>query len=146
MSLLAITRHLIRGVGLHGTTAAHLRVTSGPIPPPIDLVGPDSVVRSLYPNVPIPECGVYQHVFLRIESNGRKVAIVDGISGREYCFNQLHESVVRRAGGGGREIASVTLRIQHIQKPESALQAYPPMPPLKACHCTHHPSRLGLPS
>eukprot|EP00731_Ephydatia_muelleri_P025132 Em0017g215a len=101
-SLFAITRHLFRGAGLHGTTAAHLRVTSRPIPPPIDPVGPDNVVRSPYPSVPIPECGVYQHVFSQIESNGRKVAIVDGISGREYSFNELHESVVNFSSGLNR--------------------------------------------
>ena len=96
-------RGVVRGdARLHGAAATQLRVTGRPVQPSIQTIGPDNVVRSPHPDVIIPEDSVYQHVFSRIGANGKKVAIVDGVTGREYTYNELHESVVNLSSGLNR--------------------------------------------
>ena len=70
--------------------------------PSVKIIGPDHVVRSPYPDATIPDCSLYHHVFSQSDKHGTKVAIVDGVTGREYSYNELHESVVNFSSGLNR--------------------------------------------
>eukprot|EP00731_Ephydatia_muelleri_P025133 Em0017g216a len=90
------TRRLIKASGVHGTAVAQLHLTGKPS---ISIIGPDNVVRSPYPDVTIPEISLYDHVFSQVENHRKKIAIVDGVTGREYSYNELHESIVHFSSG-----------------------------------------------
>ena len=60
------------------------------------------MVRSPYPDVTIPECSLYHHVFSHIGKHGQKTAIVDGVTGREYSYNELGRSVINFSSGLNR--------------------------------------------
>ena len=70
--------------------------------PSVKIIGPDHVVRSPYPDVTIPDCSLYHHVFSQSDKHGTKVAIVDGVTGREYSYNKLNGSVVNLSSGLNR--------------------------------------------
>ena len=76
---------------MHGTAVAQVRLTGKPS---ISIIGPDNVVRSPYPDATIPEISLYDHVFSQVEKHGRKIAIVDGVTGREYSYNEINETVI----------------------------------------------------
>jgi len=57
------------------------------------------VVKSPYEAVPIPETNFYSHVFQHFSKYGKKTALVDGVTGREYSYNEVQESVVNMASG-----------------------------------------------
>ena len=90
---------MVKAAEVHGTAATALRVTAQPS---VKIVGPDYVVRSPYPDANIPECSVYHHVFSQIDNHGKKTAIVDSITGREYSYTEIHESVVNFSSGLNR--------------------------------------------
>ena len=89
-------------MGLHGASASQLHITGRPLLPSINPIGTDHVVRSPFPDVTVPDCSVYSHVFSRIDANGKRIVIVDGVTGREYSFNELHESVINLSSGLNR--------------------------------------------
>ncbi|XP_065902859.1 probable 4-coumarate--CoA ligase 3 isoform X2 [Dysidea avara] len=57
------------------------------------------VVRSPFKPVPIPEINLYSHVFQYFPKYGKKTALIDGVTGREYSYNEVQESVVNMASG-----------------------------------------------
>ena len=56
-------------------------------------------MRSPYNSGPIPETNVYNHVFQHFPKYGKKTALIDGVTGREYSYNEVQESVVNMASG-----------------------------------------------
>lgn len=42
-----------------------------------------------------PEVNLYSHVYKNMSKYGSKVAIIDGVSGREYTFNEIDETTAR---------------------------------------------------
>ena len=57
------------------------------------------IVQSPCTDIPLPETSLYSHVFQHFPKYGEKIALVDGITGREYSYNELQESVVNMASG-----------------------------------------------
>ena len=47
----------------------------------------------------IPGIDIYTHVFQKFPEHDRKIAIIDGVTGREYSYNKVQESVVNMASG-----------------------------------------------
>ena len=66
-------------------------------------IGPDRcrVVRSPCVSVPFPAeaSSLYSHVFQQFPKHGKKIALVDGVSGREYSYAELQELVANMASG-----------------------------------------------
>ena len=93
-------RKLIKAARVHGTGFMQdLRVSGRPL---VKIIEPDHMVRSPYPDVTIPECSLYDHVFSKVDQYGQKVAIVNGVTGREYSYSQLHNSVTSFSSGLNR--------------------------------------------
>ena len=59
----------------------------------------DCTVKSPFPAVAIPEANFYNHVFQHFPKYGKKTALIDGVTGREYSYNEVQESVVNMASG-----------------------------------------------
>ena len=62
-------------------------------------IGGDCVIKSPWTEVSIPETNIYTHIFNRFSKYGRKAALIDGVTGREYSYNEIQESVVNMASG-----------------------------------------------
>ena len=58
-------------------------------------IGPDNVVASPFEAVPYPKVSLYSQVFKDVAKHGPKVAIVDGVTGREYTYNEVDESTAK---------------------------------------------------
>ena len=56
----------------------------------------DFVVRCPNEDTAIPEKNFYNHVF---QPFGKATALIDGVTGREYSYNEVQESVVNMASG-----------------------------------------------
>ena len=54
--------------------------------------------RRKYVSVP-PETNLYNHIFQHFPKYGKKTALIDGVTGREYSYNEVQESVVNMASG-----------------------------------------------
>ena len=50
-------------------------------------------------HVNIHEFFAVMHVFQKFPKYGKKVALIDGVTGREYSYNEVQESVVNMASG-----------------------------------------------
>ena len=61
--------------------------------------GPDGVIKSPWTDISIPETNIYDHISNRFPKYGRKTALIDGVTGREYSYNEVQESVVNMASG-----------------------------------------------
>ena len=59
----------------------------------------DRIIESPCINVPLPETNLYSHVFKQFPKYGKKTALIDGVTGREYSYNEVQESVVNMASG-----------------------------------------------
>ena len=59
----------------------------------------DLVVKCPYGDTVIPETNFYNHVFQHFPKYGKKTALIDGVTGREYSYNEVQESVVNMASG-----------------------------------------------
>ena len=57
------------------------------------------IVKCPYKDTDIPEINFYSHVFQQFPKYGKKVALIDGVTGREYSYNEVQESVVNMASG-----------------------------------------------
>ena len=57
------------------------------------------IVNCPYEEAFIPETDIYTHVFQQFSEHGRKTALIDGVTGREYSYNEVQESVVNMASG-----------------------------------------------
>ena len=57
------------------------------------------IVKCPYEDTCIQEINFYNHVFQQFPKYGRKVALIDGVTGREYSYNEVQESVVNMASG-----------------------------------------------
>ena len=62
-------------------------------------IGEVCVIKSPWTDVSIPEANLYNHIFNRFPKYGRKTALIDGVTGREYSYNEVQESVVNMASG-----------------------------------------------
>ena len=62
-------------------------------------IGSDYVVKSPCVDVSIPETNLCSHLLQRFPKYGKKVALIDGVTGREYSYNEVQESVVNMASG-----------------------------------------------
>ena len=62
----------------------------------------DRIVHSPHVNVPLPETNLYNHVFQQFPKYDKKIALIDGVTGREYSYNEVQESVVNMASGLAR--------------------------------------------
>lgn len=58
-------------------------------------ISPDNVVTSPFEPVAYPELNLYSCVFKDVARHGSKVAIIDGVSGKEYTFNEVDENTSR---------------------------------------------------
>ena len=58
-------------------------------------ISPDNVVSSPFESRHYPEVSLYSHVFQNFSKYGSRVAIVDGVSGKEYTFNEVNESTAK---------------------------------------------------
>ena len=65
---------------------------SPPTPAITAPISPSKVVTSPFEPVSYPEVNLYSHVFKNVSRHGSKVAIVDGVSGRAYTFNEVDET------------------------------------------------------
>ena len=52
-----------------------------------------------YEDTYIPESSFYNHIFQHFPKYGKKTALIDGVTGREYSYNEVQESVVNMASG-----------------------------------------------
>ena len=57
------------------------------------------IVKCPYEDTYIPETNFYSHVFQHFPKYGKKTALIDGVTGREYSYNEIQESVVNMASG-----------------------------------------------
>ena len=86
-----------------------LLLTSGLHSNPLDgfdlsiTVGPNNIVRSPYPDVPVPNASLYSHVFRDFDKFGRKIALVNGETGREFSFNEIKEKTNRLSSALNRK-------------------------------------------
>ena len=60
-----------------------------------DLVAQDNTVRSPKADLEVPQVSLYSHVFGNFAQYGKKTAIIDGFSGREYSFNEIDETTAK---------------------------------------------------
>ena len=88
--LLAATRHLrtvspaaVLSANFHSSTSLRLELRN---------IDSNNVVKSPLPDVHIPETNLYNHVFRDAASFGRKIAIINGETGREYSFAEIEEA------------------------------------------------------
>ena len=83
------------------------KVTRGKVLSPItssfstnsSVISSDFIVRCPYDDVVIPKTRFYDHVFQNFPKYGKKIALIDGVTGREYSYNEVQESVVNIASG-----------------------------------------------
>ena len=66
-------------------------------------VGPNNIVRSPYPDVPVPNASLYSHVFRDFDKFGRKIALVNGETGREFSFSEIKEKTNRLSSALNRK-------------------------------------------
>ena len=59
----------------------------------------DFIVKCPYEDTYIPESSFYNHVFQHFSKYGKTIALIDGVTGREYSYNEVQESVVNMASG-----------------------------------------------
>ena len=64
-----------------------------------NVINSDFIVRCPYEDTVIPETSLYDHVFQHFPKYGKKIALIDGVTGREYSYNEVQESVVNVASG-----------------------------------------------
>ena len=62
-------------------------------------ISEDFIVKCPYGDTVIPETNLYSHVFQHFPKYGKKTALIDGVTGREYSYNEVQESVVNMASG-----------------------------------------------
>ena len=55
-------------------------------------ISESNVVRCPFEAGTYPEVSLYSHVYKSMSKHGSKVAIIDGVSGREYTFNEIDET------------------------------------------------------
>ena len=65
------------------------------ISPTVAPISSTNVVSSPFKAVPYPEVSLYSQVVKDFDKNGSRVAIVDGVSGREYTYNEIAESIAK---------------------------------------------------
>ena len=59
------------------------------------LIGPDCVVSGSTPDIELPKHGIYKTVSEEFSKFGSRTAIVNGLTGREYSFNELDENICK---------------------------------------------------
>ena len=64
-----------------------------------DIIGSDYVVRSPMPDIKLPNEDIYRRVSSKFSKFGSKIGLVEGISGREYSYNELDESTCKFSSG-----------------------------------------------
>ena len=57
------------------------------------------IVKCPYGDTYIPESSFYSHIFQHFPKYGKKTALIDGVTGREYSYNEVQASVVNMASG-----------------------------------------------
>ena len=57
------------------------------------------IVKCPFEDTIIPETNFYSHIFQHFPKYGKKIALIDGITGREYSYNEVQELVVNMASG-----------------------------------------------
>lgn len=68
---------------LHTSPTCTLDVTN--------IISPDNIVRSPFPDIEVPTVSLYNFVYKDFAKYGSKVALVRGETGREYTFNEIDE-------------------------------------------------------
>ena len=63
------------------------------------IISSDYTVRSPFPDIELPKQNIYQMISSNFPKFGSTIGIVDGISGREYSYNELDESSYRLSSG-----------------------------------------------
>ena len=48
----------------------------------------DFIVKCPYEDTNIPETNFYSHIFQHFPKYGKKIALIDGVTGREYSYNE----------------------------------------------------------
>ena len=64
-----------------------------------NIIGSDYVVRSPLPDIDLPKGDIYRMVSNNFSKLGTKIGLVDGISGRQYSYNELDESTCKFSSG-----------------------------------------------
>ncbi len=80
--------------GFHTDTASNLDLRA--------TVGTDNVVRAPYPDVEVPQVSLFEHVVQGFSKYGTNTALVNGITGREYSFNELNETTAKLSSAFNR--------------------------------------------
>ena len=62
-------------------------------------ISEDFILNCPYEDTFIPETNFYSHVFQHFPKYGKKTALIDGVTGMEYSYNEIQESVVNMASG-----------------------------------------------
>ena len=65
----------------------------------LNTLSDEHIVNCPYEEAFIPETDIYSHVFQHFPKYGKKTALIDGVTGREYSYNEVQESVVNMASG-----------------------------------------------
>ena len=77
---------------LHTTKPRHLE----------PIITNDHIVKSPFPDVQIPNVNVYSHIYQDFAKFGKRTAIIDGVTGREYSFNEIGEATVNLSSAFNR--------------------------------------------
>ena len=64
-----------------------------------NVIGSDYVVRCPFPDIQLPTEDIYGLISKDFPTYGSKVALVEGISGQEYSYNEVNESIINFSSG-----------------------------------------------
>ena len=78
------------GIHVHRTSFGRSRYFSSTC----KLSSDEYIVNCPYEEAFIPDTDIYTHVFRQFSEHGRKTALIDGVTGRKYSYNEVQESVV----------------------------------------------------
>ena len=79
------------------------------------VIGADYVVRSPCPDIQLPTQDIYSMITQNFSEHGSKIGIVDGVTGREYSYNEIADSIARfscglqRIGFGQRDVMGIVV-------------------------------------
>ena len=84
-----------------------------------NIIGSDYVVSCPYPDIKLPTEDIYTLITKEFPNYGSKIGLVDGISGREYSYNEIAETTIKFSSGLRKKLGFEKGNVLGIVAPNS---------------------------